>query len=1361
MQTNRDALAQLTDDIFEVPQETPQETPQESPQLTDDIFQVEPDPFPVEQAQLTPREWILQKLLPSAAQNLNDMWQLVQPVGRRASENITAVPGLLDLARLTAEASHRGKAWSWRHPATSLTRLPGRLWTEIDERLLGGMPQEGDETPMADAMVDYLTGRYDFTNANVRAAFTTVLSEDPVGVITDLLTIPSLAFGGGAGIAKGATTAAKAAQTAGRAGRVSRFNARMGKALGWTQRANRIVNQGFHIPLVPAKIVPRRMQSRVSEGGWLPGSRFEIKTGIADVVDPGVWALRGAGRAISRPISKYAGDTSQAQQEALVRQGFTDTPPEWDLEVEDHRTGETTPAPDDIRADYEDIAGPPPVTDESIADIFAPLSLQNTSDALRNKEAQHYESESVPVIEAVQRAAEQLETRVQEILDQAHTDGRVDIAARQIGEQYAEMRPKLIEIVEHGMKRAGAEPGLVMDMRNVYHTLTAIREQDAAVNRLLQDVGEASPFGEDAQLRALWGHVERAAQQGQNMLSPDMLTETAQTTPVATASGQSASQVEDALYGTPTRKAIDLNTGKEYDTTYRVMEFANIIVSHTLDGQPDARYQSDLQVKDMSEAGSKAKVQNIARNLIPDQVLSQRTIQQGAPILNQRDMSISGAHRLHALEVARLQFPDKHAAYVDELKREIPRYGLTDDVDSMTSPVLVRVLDDQVDELSFARAGNVGDVSQLSESAQATQDLQLVSDELLESFDIGERAEVVDTETGRTGRPRSVASVDDAVKSSANEGFRTGFIGKLSDSEKPQFIDRTNQLGRTGLRRLRNAITAKVFSGEYGAAMRRTFTEMPTQGFKNIQTAVEAAVPALIGLRKRLGDIGAEYDIAEPLAEAVMKIRYIMEGEQSGKGVQRAINTYLDTQHMDLGDLPEDQAWRVRELDERGRSLLRIIALGVRRPSALREFLRDYSSAVLHGGADAAQTSLIDNTQGLLPPEEYVDSLVQKHLGEGDALAEGLDELFEGATDTDADADAAADAAEGSTKAMGAPQVEPERPILLENVIAYRNALQESLRNRNLGPRLREWRTNVINSLSMSIFETLQAAHPERAERIGSAMMADRRLQERLNSDVAQLLESLTDGSRRPNDPAVQRAMESFFTPDDTPNTVFQKYKVLGGFHSEGARRVRRIFLGKLFGFIRTAEGQADAARVARGAEPVGERTQQYRPDGIHRFMNQFSVESTNFDQSTLRAILGKQAVDDLNDLDIILQNFGNFMRSTDKNELFFGERVQRSIMQRIMSNFAWAIGGGGGAVGGFGMGGVPGSIALGVGGFLIGWLGPKASQGIFNLIYSSARGRQTLLNGVELAMRDAWNGGMGILLRTGRTVSKRDDEEE
>ena len=1334
-----------------------EEDPLARPSPVDDVIRPE----------LSDKNWIIASIgafftspnkIESAKENVLDMLKLLRPWGKRASGETTAIPGVADLARLFAETQHAGADYKWYRPASSAWSGIFRGYTELDEQLFGGVEQTGGETPMLSAFADYLTSRYNFSKPEVRAAFEQVVREDPIGVMTDMATVASLGAGG---FGAGAKTAAL----------TTKMSSRMSRILGVTQRAADVVNRGFHLPTVPGKLgAPGRalgklVPSRVSDKG------FEIKTGLVDALDPGVWTLRAGGRAArvagdiaSNRASRYP-DTPEdvrSRQEALVRQGFSDT--------------ETEIPPAEPPSTFREMVGralvptpPRGVTDEEIADIYTPLSLMNRSEGLLDIESRRFQDEHQPIVDAVARTEEQVNARLREVVESVHADGDIGNAATALAEQYAVTRQELMNQVDEGFQLLGAEPGLVIDLRPIYTTLQELRAQDMAASRLSRDPGADVPFAEDAQVRNLNTHVEAAAAANQNRLTPEFLAGTEEATPtrpVATASGQSAAQIEDALYGTPTRDTVDLNTGERYATTFRVMELDDIITSHTMEGQRTAGFQEDLQVKDMSSSGSQTKVFGIARNLISSQMLSGLTIQQGTPILNKRSMSISGNHRLNALRVALLRFPEKYAEYRQELKNEMPRYGLTDDVDAMDAPALVRVLDDDVDERAFARAANVSDVAQLSETSQAMQDLHLVDDDMLTLLNAGDGTNDLAT----------------TVERADNQDFRNAFINKLADSEKAQFVGEGTQLQRGGLRRMINAIRAKVFSGDYGAAMRRTFTEVPVRGFKNIQRGIDDALPALVTLRTRLGDL-ADYDIAEPLAEAVMKIRFLMEGEESGAGVQRAINTYLGDEaggqaHFE-GLEAGNEAWRVRELDEKGRSLLRLLAVGVRRPSVIREFLRDYSQAVSKISTDASQPSLLGDTQTMVPPEEYVDTFVNAHLKahEGDAaMKEGLDEFFQ----SDA-VEAVPDevpSTETPTVRVDAP--EPGRPVLFENIIGYRDALVASLASRRGGPRVREWRAQLLGALDRAILDSLEVAHPERASMPGFIRHALDNVSAGINSTFGQLLVDMTDGSRNLSETSVQRAVANVFTSDDTPASVAMKYELLGGFRSDAAQRVRRIFLGKLFDFVRTDAGHTDARAAARGDAPMSQTSQRFRPEGVSRFLNQFSAESSSYAPETLKAIIGSQAVDDLHDLDIILQSFGRFMQSADRNQSFFDGvgRGYRERMGRIIENFAGnairsLVGAGVGSQ-------VGGGLGVGVGavlGYLGKWLGQQATTRTFDLFYDTDWGRKAMLEGVELSLRGAWDAGARVLwrgkppepptpasrraaARTARLASKDDDDE-
>ena len=1016
------------------------------------------------------------------------------------------------------------------------------------------------------------------------------------------------------------------------------------------------------------------------------------------------------------------------------------------------------------------------VTSEHTDEIFTPLSLINqSSEALLRSETRRYDKGAEAVINRVMTTARQIEFRFNRILNRAHTDGNLATAASEMADAYRTNRDRIMNSMTWHFERAGAQPGLIVDMRPVYTRLQELRQQDRQLARMAQDAADTDdyvPFSDDPEMRRLNTHIEELARDNKNMLTPEFLAGTEAdeaTTPIAPSAGRSAAHVEDELYGTPTRISYNTNgrtpEERQFSTTYRVMNLGDIITSHKVQGgniptasdNPD--FDSALQPKDMKLASQLSIVMQLARTLIPELILGgYRTIQSGTPILDSRDMTISGNHRLEALRVVYQMFPETAQAYREALPAEMARFGLTDDIDSMPEPVLVRVLDDDVDVYQFARAGNVADTSELSETSQANQDLHIVDNELFGQLDVGDGAE----------------TLDNLLQADSNGNFRRNFVQRLATAERPQFVNEAGELSRGGRTRMANALMAKVFNGPFGVQLRSIFTEGASAGFKNIQRAIQDALPAFIRLRRHTE--GADYDIAEPLAEAILKLQSFRQDATSGQGVQAAINSYLDAVEQEEGGTlaglfgdAEDEAFQVRDLDERGRSLLRVLAVGVDRRTSLREFLREYGiRAGQAAGIGQGQTigDLADAVRDAqqrqadvdeadiatavgVPAEELLDTLSARYVkayeeGVADELKAGLTALFQYADEADAAADAAVDASGKKPVQMVDPP-STAQPILFENILAYRNALQATLISGRVGPRLQAWRTQVVAALDDAILDTLAIANPDKASMAPLIRNMMRDTQETLNSEYARLAADLLSGARNPTDPAVQKAMETFFTPSDTPESVNQKYRLVG--HEVG-KRVRRIFLAKILDFIHTEAGTADAGAVARGEQALADISQRYRADGIRRYMNQFITSATNYTDETLVAILGQRTVRDLYELDIILQDFGRFMKRAGKDELFFGEQTQANMMHRIMDHLGWQlIGGGIGGLGGV-VGGLPVMGALAVVGATVGTAAKGVSTAVFNAMYNSRLGRRYLLNGIERAWRDAWDAGTRVLLR-------------
>ena len=1471
MQNNRlPYAAQLPDDAFEGPTTPTPEVPQAptptepstptSPGLPDDAFQgpgdaplIEPGEPVVEQpvdiespegAMSWMRTLVSDMLInpakgawdtgawgwtKSAGQNLWDMALLLRPWGERASGKDTVAPGVLDMARLFSEAGHASEM-SWSKPLSSVLSLPFRGYTELDEHLFSGASQSDNETPMLDAFTGYLSGRYNFSKPEVRRAFAQVVQEDPVGVMTDLLTIPSLAFGGGAVGAKAGASVAKSAAAAAKAGSrtakvISRVAAGMDKVLGVVDTAHRVTNAGFHIPgRVPgSKRLMQAFPERATEKG------FQIKSGIADLVDPGVWGVRGVGKGIqlaTRGMSRYAPKTpadktaQREQQSALVRQGFTEGFSDKERDAVDaaflshheqlreslgldegvshtevvdallekhgwgksSETNEWYPVAEDASPMGEiiDILTTEDEFSTEISDklsrrINTPLSLVSKSDRLHGREVKALDKAFVPLEQAMNRAVSQLDTRVVEIIEQGQADGDLAQVAEALGEQYREARQALMDSVENAYAEAGIEPGLIVDMRPVYTALQNLRESTAVATRLEQSPDAPVDFAGDTSIQRLSEHVERAAAQFQNNLTANFLSgqePAAPTRPVAADAGVRARD-EAALYGvSATRLTRDLSSGMEYATTFRLMEMDDIITSHDVHGGRTPEFDEELQVKDMSESWSRAKVTDMANNLFPDQVLTGRTTQSGTPIVDGRAKVVdgrqkyqvaSGNHRMNALRVAR-ETAGTYASYLEELKGVVGKYGYSAaDVEAMTAPVLVRVLDDDVDLLAFIRGANVGDVAQLSQTSQAVQDMHLL-DSLADAqtSDTQTVLDVLNTSAG--------GDLPSLLSRRENEAFRNLFVNKLPTSERPVFVGQGSQLHPEGIRRIVDSVRARIFSGTFGASMRQLFTQARDSGFKNMQKGIDDALPALVTLR-RLGEgIGKDFDISEPLAEAVMKVRHLVETAEGPTGVEKSINTYLlgdraEGAQASLGlDVADSQSVFMRELDETGRAILELLAKGISRPSLIREFIRDYALEVERGKAP----SLVD-TEPLKPRAELVRELVDEKLK---TAAEGKDasEVREGPGDLFGQSAGArrgqsAGARRGQNVAREA--VDASRPILLENVVAYRNQLIASLESPRLGSQVREWRMAMVEALDTAIMETFQVAYPDKAAEAGRVLTFSQEVRDMLNSEFAQLISSLVGPQSNPDAPAVRRALRQVFTADDTLITIQQKYDLLGGFDSESSQVVRRVFLEGLFGHVYTDAGAADAVRrgagTAQDAPPVTER---YKPKGFQTFMNQFSLQAMDYPDDHLRAILGDSIVDDLYDLDMILQQFGEFMQRVKKDTPFFdGEgRSRRYAMERISEGIGWGIVSGvasAAGAAGFGWRGAVTSTLAAVSGFLLQAFGQRAASAAYPILFRFEGGRNALINGIEVAMKESWNTGHRVLLRQGRLVNKTEEDSE
>lgn len=166
---------------------------------------------------------------------------------------------------------------------------------------------------------------------------------------------------------------------------------------------------------------------------------------------------------------------------------------------------------------------------------------------------------------------------------------------------------------------------------------------------------------------------------------------------------------------------------------YRVVDARSLVPSHSPSTfQPNPNYPKGVQGRNYDiDVAAQRNVESAAQNLDPDPLLDQTiTPQSGAPVITPSGIVVAGNQRSMIIARSIDTAPQRYAAYVQRLRQNAARYGLTaDDFAGIERPVLVREMDEQAPEVLGA-LNRLSDVtptkakSQLDEAASRFQALR-------------------------------------------------------------------------------------------------------------------------------------------------------------------------------------------------------------------------------------------------------------------------------------------------------------------------------------------------------------------------------------------------------------------------------------------------------------------------------------------------------------------------------------------------------------------------------------------------------------------------------------------------------------
>jgi hypothetical protein len=150
------------------------------------------------------------------------------------------------------------------------------------------------------------------------------------------------------------------------------------------------------------------------------------------------------------------------------------------------------------------------------------------------------------------------------------------------------------------------------------------------------------------------------------------------------------------------KRSITLPNGEKHDAQYAIVELDSILASHNEEtfadtaGYPLNTLGGNLNDRNYAtDKGAQQLVEEYARSLNPDLLISLTSTPDGTPIITPDGIVVSGNNRTMSLKLARKKYTSKWKEYQSALQNDADVFGFDkadwDKLAEMTAPVLVRI----------------------------------------------------------------------------------------------------------------------------------------------------------------------------------------------------------------------------------------------------------------------------------------------------------------------------------------------------------------------------------------------------------------------------------------------------------------------------------------------------------------------------------------------------------------------------------------------------------------------------------------------------------------------------------------------
>lgn len=382
--------------------------------------------------------------------------------------------------------------------------------------------------------------------------------------------------------------------------------------------------------------------------------------------------------------------------------------------------------------------------------------------------------------------------------------------------------------------------------------------------------------------------------------------------------------------------------GKELKVSYKIVPAETLIASNTADFGKNGNYPEKLQPRDRDRVSMKEQVDDMARNLRPEDLAESRSVNQGAPLVNQDNVVENGNGRTMAITRAYTTDGDAYKAssqkYKQYLVEHAEEYGYTrEEVEAMQNPVLIRQRDASSDSLQDSIIHSTEGGMKMSASQQAKVDAEKISPKALSLYDYDGTGDL------------TKRSNDDFVVSALNE--------IVDKSERDVVFNKDGTPSKAGIERVKSALAAYAYGDN---SLLERISESTDTEDQNIVKAFSAAAPRVAAIKAKLdkGGTSKDYDLSSLLSDV---LDFYFKCKNSGKNIKFALNET---------SLFGDDTWLA---SVGGKDLARFIADNTRRPKAISDAIVRMTKYI--DGANEPSDALFSGTKMRL------DEIVRTSVG--------------------------------------------------------------------------------------------------------------------------------------------------------------------------------------------------------------------------------------------------------------------------------------------------------------------------------------------------------------------------------------------